>query len=104
MAEIKLAPGTCWARIKGTNEYRILFDDAFDPEVFEKVDGPESTPEVRKQLPPEAPPKAMPELAEMSFQELKALSEYKQLPPNKNWRTKDDLLQAILEIRNPKSS
>ena len=100
MAEIKLAPGTCWARVKGTKEYRILFDSAFDPEIYEHVDGPDAEPEPRKQLPPEPPPKAAEDLAEMSFQELKALPEFKQLPANKNWRNKDELIQAITEARS----
>ena len=102
MAEIKqLAPGTLWARAKGTQEYRILFAEAFDPEIYEKVDGPGAEPEVRKQLPPE--PKveiATSDLAEKSFQELKALPEFKELPVSKNWRSKDELIQAILEVRS----
>ena len=97
--EIKLAPGTCWGRAKGTKDDRILTISGFDEEIYDRVSGPEAEPEARKQLPPD-PPKAAPELAEMSFQELKALPEYKEFPTNRNWRTKDDLIQAILEVRS----
>lgn len=100
MEEIKLAPGTCWGRVKGTKEYRILATTGFDESIYDHVDGPEAEPEVRKQLPPEVKAEIpSPELASMSFQELKALPEYKSLPANKNWRSKDDLIQAILEVR-----
>jgi hypothetical protein len=99
MAEIKLSPGTCWGRAKGTKEYRILLEATFDTSIYEKVSGPEPEPEARKQLPAEVKLETPAELAEKSFQELKALPEFKQFPASKNWRSKEELIQAIMEAR-----
>ena len=102
MVDIKLAPGFIWVRWKETGHCSPLYERDFDPKECERVDGPSPVGE-QKSPPPEASqpkPSAQKDLAEMSASELRALPEFKSFPSNKIFRNKEELIQAILEVRS----
>src|SRR5262245_16253316 len=100
MSELSELPELIWVKLE-SGEVRQCFSKYYEPSWGPIVTGPEAAVEPRKRLAPEEPPKPVipEELAALSAVELRALPEFKKIPSNKGFRTKEDLIAAILEAR-----
>lgn len=107
---VKLTP-TLKVRKKVSGRIVTITPEAFDPERHEKLDVPaaaaarvRSAPKPERVRSEDAAPrievstKTEDELACMSSRALQDLPEYKHVEPD-SWRTKQDLINAILQVR-----